>query len=277
MRPYIVAIEVVLSLSVFSTVFAASEAQSPVSHAELLSGDRVLLGTVEEIAGQQARIDTGEVQPRYIPMNVRKAKKLLELKKGDHVEITINDQNLLVDVHAVGEGGHHLILAGQLAQPLVTGHAKAVIRNSRSGKEESHFIRPVARSKVASIPVDVDAVFLIDELDQIVDVTFGSTEAAHEAAELWKKKTPLKGNFSRISGVILDVLPDHTITIRTDEGKQQPYQVRPLVQHRLAHVTKGDAVVLLVDDENMVTDVAIPPHSKSETINGSKEHEKLKP
>ena len=55
-------------------------------------------------------------------------------------------------------------------------------------------LRPVARSKVASVPVGVDAVFLIDELDKIVDVTYGSLEAVHRAAELWQKKTPLKGN-----------------------------------------------------------------------------------
>jgi hypothetical protein len=69
-----------------------------------------------------------------------------------------------------------------------------VIRNSRSGKEESHFIRPVARSKVSSVPVGIEAVFLIDELNKIVDVTFGSPEAIHQAVERWQKQTPLKGH-----------------------------------------------------------------------------------
>jgi hypothetical protein len=35
--------------------------------------------------------------------------------------------------------------------------------------------------------------------------------------------------------------------------------VRPLAQRRPTTLSKGDAVVLLVDDENKVTDVAIPP------------------
>jgi hypothetical protein len=108
---------------------------------------------------------------------------LSQLKKGDRVEITVNDQNLLVDVHTVGESSHHLVVQGRIIEPLVTGHQKAVIRNSRSGKEESHFIRPVARSKVASVPVGIEAVFLIDELNKIVEVTFGSPEAIHQAAE----------------------------------------------------------------------------------------------
>ena len=184
---YVPASILVLSVCLFSTTFADVPAQ-------LLPGDRVLLGTVEEIAGEQARVDTGEVQPRYIPMSARKAKKLSDLKKGDRVEITVNDQNLLVDVHTVGESSHHAVVHGQLAEPLGVGHERAVIRNSDSAKEETHFIRPVARSKVASIPVGSDAVFLIDELNRIVDVTFGSPEAVHEAADLWQKRTPLKAN-----------------------------------------------------------------------------------
>lgn len=229
-------------------------------HHQLLPGDRVLIGTVVEVRSEQARIDTGEGASRFIPMGVRMAKELPALKKGDRVEITLNDQNLLVDVHLVGESSYHRVVEGQLTQPLVTGHDRAVLRTSR-GKEESHFIRPVARSKMASIPVGVDAVFLIDELDRIVDVTFGSKEAVHRAAELWEKKTPLKGNFDRITGVILKPLGNDWIAIRSEDGEEQPYEVRTLAQPRLAKLSKGDAVVLLVDDEGKVTDVAIPPRS----------------
>ncbi|MGQ0667365.1 MAG: hypothetical protein ACT4O4_10040 [Nitrospiraceae bacterium] len=186
------------------------------------------------------------------------AKELPALKKGDRVEVTLNDQNLLVDVHLVGESSYHRVVDGQLAQPLVTGHDRAILRTA-SGNEESHFIRPVARSKVASIPVGADAVFLIDELDKIVDVTFGSQEAVHHAAELWEKKTPLKGNFDRIAGVIFTPLGNDRIAIRSEEGKEQPYEVRPFAQLRLSKLSRGEAVVLLVDEEGKVTDSAIPP------------------
>lgn len=230
------------------------------AHPQLLRGDRILIGTVEEVRGAQARIDTGEGQPRFVPMGVREAKGLPNVKKGDRVEITVNDQNLLVDVHLIGEASYHRVVEGQLAQPLVTGHDRAVLRTTR-GKEESHFIRPVARSKVASIPVDVDAVFLIDEMDRIVDVTFGNTEAVHRAAELWKKKTPLKHSFGRVNGVIVTSLSTNRIVVLSEAGEEQSYEVRPLAQRRLATLSKGDAVVLLVDDEGKVTDVAIPPRS----------------
>lgn len=226
------------------------------AHPQLLPDDRVLIGTVQEVRGDQARIDTGEVEPRYVPMGVRQAKGLPDLKKGDRVEITINDQNLLVDVHLIGEASYHRVVEGRLIEPLVTGHERGVLRTMQ-GKEESHEIRPVARSKVASVPVGVDAVFLIDESDRIVDVTFGSKEAVHRAAELWRKKTPLKGNFDRISGVITTPLQNNTIAIRTDKG-EHAYEVRPLAERRLTNLSKGDAVVLLVDEEHKVTDVAIP-------------------
>jgi hypothetical protein len=243
-------------LSAASIAGAASELEQ--TQPQLFSGDRVLFGTVEDVRSDQARINTGEGQPRYLPMNVRKDKRLPELKKGDLVEITVNDQNLLVDVHKAGESGHHRVVRGQLAGPLETGHDKAVIRTP-NGKEESHLVRPVARSKVASIPVGADVIFLIDELDKIVDVTMGTTESVQRAAELGQKKSPLKGNLSQVTGKILKPLRDNNIVIRTEDGKEHSYQVRPLIQPRLATLSKGDAAVLLVDDENKVTDVAFVP------------------
>ncbi|HLZ35651.1 MAG TPA: hypothetical protein VKP13_16720, partial [Nitrospira sp.] len=196
--------------------------------------------------------------PRYLPMNVRKDKGLPELKVGDLVEITLNDQNLLVDMHKAGEASHHRVVRGQLVEAMPTGHDKAVIRTT-DGKEESHLIRPVAKSKVASIPVGADVIFLIDELDKIVDVTMGSVESVHRAAKLGQQKSPLKGNLAQVSGVILKPLKDNTIVIRTEDGKEHSYQVRPLIQPRLGTLSKGDVAVLLVDDEQKVTDVAFVP------------------
>ena len=243
-------------LSVASIAGAASDVEPP--QPQRFPGNRVLLGTVKEIRSDQALIDIGELQPRYLPMNVRKDKGLQDLKKGDLVEVTVNDQNLLVDVHKAGEATHHRVVRGQLAGPVDTGHDKAVIRTT-SGTEESHLVRPVARSKVASIPVGADVIFLIDELDKIVDVTMGSVDSVRRAAELGQQKSPLKGNLSQVAGVILRPLKDDTIVIRTEDGHEQSYEVRPFIQPRLATLSKGDAAVLLVDEENKVADVAFVP------------------
>ncbi|TKS58543.1 MAG: hypothetical protein EWM73_03486 [Nitrospira sp.] len=243
-------------LSAASIAGAASEVEPP--QPQRFPGNRVLLGTVKEIRSDQAIIDIGELQLRYLPMNVRKDKELSDLNIGDLVEITVNDQNLLVDVHKAGETSHHHVIRGQLAEPVDTGHDKAVIRTT-SGKEESHLVRPVARSKVASIPVGADVIFLIDELDKIVDATMGSVDSVHRAAALGQQKSPLKGNLSQVAGVILRPLKDDTIVIRTEDGNEQSYEVRPLIQPRLAKLSKGDTAVLLVDEENKGADVAFVP------------------
>jgi hypothetical protein len=65
---------------------------------------------------------------------------------------------------------------------------------TEDGKKDSYLVRPLARSKVASVPVGAHAIFLIDERQGIADVTYGSTEdvaeAVVEAQQLWKKITP---------------------------------------------------------------------------------------
>jgi hypothetical protein len=251
---------VVLSVCCLLAPFIeAAAADVERTHSQLLSGNRVLLGTVQEVRSDQVRINTGDLTSRFVPMGVRKAKDLAELTIGDLVEVTVNDQNLLVDVHKAGESGHHRVVPGQLATPMKTGHDAAVMR-TMEGEEESHFVRPVARSKVASIPVGADVSFLIDEMDRIVDVTMGSVESVHRSAALGQQKSPLKGNLSQIAGKILSPLKaDNTIGIWTEDGKKHFYHVRPLIQQRFAALFTGDAVVLLVDEENKVTDVAFLP------------------
>lgn len=259
MRRFIPGLMAVLAVWCISgtPVGEAATGSDPV-HPHLIPGDRILLGTVVDIRSDQAKLTMSEGQPRYLPMNVRKAKGLPELKVGDPVEITINDQNLLVDVHKVGEVSHHRVVRGHLAEPMPTGHDQAVIRTA-DGHEEMHRLRPVAKSKVASIPVRADVIFLIDELDKIVDVTMGDVESVRRAAELGQQKSPLKGNLGQVSGVILKPLKDNTIAIRTEDGKERAYEVRSLVQPRVARLSRGDAAVLLVDEDDKVTDVAYQP------------------
>jgi hypothetical protein len=142
----------------------------------------------------------------------------------------------------------------------VTGHDKAVIQSQEH--EEEYFIRPLARSKVASVPVGVEATFLIDEMNQIVDVTFDSQAKSNKAQELGEKKSPLKGNFKKVTGVLTQPLQDNTVSIQEEGSKAQQYEVRPLVQEKLKQLSKGRTVVLFIDDENKVTDASFPPNEK---------------
>lgn len=239
---------------VFSGAASAHEGKDT-KGSESLSGERVISGTVVEIRGEQAKVDTGEVQPRYLPMNLREEKGLPTLKEGDRVEITVNDQNLIVDVHLAGEESHHRMVHGVLAQPLVTGHEKAVIK-SKEGQEKSHNIRPLARSKVASIPVGAEVIFLIDEMDQIVDVTFENETEVDKVQQPEKKKSPLKGNFKKVSGILKQPLKDNMISVQQDGKKEQQYEVRTIIQDKFKKLSSGQELILFVDEENKVTDVA---------------------
>ena len=179
-RHWMAIVGVVCTLSMFLGAQAASgDDETP-----LLQGQRHIRGTVEPIRGEQFQLDTGETKPRFIPLKEAKEKGFPEIKIGDVVELTINDQSLLVDFHPLDQSGQpvghqHQILKGQIAQPLVIGHDRALIR-TEDGKESSYQIRTQARSKMASIPVGADAVIMVDETNKIVDVNFASKEAASQ-------------------------------------------------------------------------------------------------
>jgi hypothetical protein len=255
LKPAAIAFACVLPLAAVN-----AEAQEGSLDHEHILGNRILQGIVEEIRSDQARVNTGEGQPRFVPMNVRKDKGLSDLHIGDHVEITVNDQNLLVDVHKVGEDSHHRIVHGQLAVALGTGHETAVIRTPE-GKEESHGIRPVARSKVASIPVGADVTFLLDELNKIVDVTLGTHDNAVQAAAHGQKSL-IKGNLRQVSGAITTTLQNDVIGIRTEDGNEHSFHSRPHILERLAKLSRGQSATLHIDDEQQVADVSFSQAEK---------------
>ncbi|WP_447985213.1 hypothetical protein [Nitrospira sp. Nam74] len=261
-QPWVRIVSVVSMLAFPLGAMAASQPHE--GESKILQGERHVRGTVEEIKGGQLQLNTGEVQPRFIPLKAAKEKGLPEIKIGDVIELTINDQNLLVDYHVVDESGQplghtkHQIVKGQIAQPLVIGHDRALIR-TEDGKELSFVIRTQARSKMASIPVGVEAVFMVDETNKIVDVNFANKEATEQAGKMFDEKSSPKGAQQRVLGTVMKPMQENRITIRTRDGQEQPFEVRPLMREKMAKLTKGEAVVLLIDGENQVADVAIPP------------------
>jgi hypothetical protein len=244
----------ILPLALPTSMVSAAEIPGA-QHRDLISGDRTLLGTVLEVRSGQYKVDTGLGQPRFIPIQVRKDKGLPDLKQGDRITISLNDQNLIIDVHLVGEASHHRVIEGHLTQSLITGHSKAVIL-TKEGQQEPFFIRPLARSKMASIPVGVNAIFLIDEINTIVDVTYTNKEAAVHASHFSNQKTPLKGNFRQVTGTIVTPLNNDMISIRTDKGQEEHYEVRQLIQEKMEGLLQGQTVVLFIDNDNKVTDVS---------------------
>lgn len=108
---------------------------------------------------------------------------------------------------------------------------------------------------MSAIPVNVPAVFLTDEANKVIDVTFGSEEVLQRKTGEWKKSPP-KAPYRRVEGTV--VRSPGWIMVKTTDGKEQMFEVRPYVQEKLAHAGEGADVVLMIDDENKVSDVARP-------------------
>ena len=267
-----VVLTITLATMVAVGLGSLASADPPDGKQKALQGEQQVEGTVEEVKSDQIRVNTGEVQPRFIPLKEAKEKGLPEIHKGDRLVITVNDQNLIVDYHLAGKSGealkaHHHVVKGQIAQPMVIGHERATIRTD-SGKEETFEIRSQARSKVAAIPIGIDAVFLLDETNKIADVNFEDKRAVEHAKDPSHIKSPTKGAQRRVTAVLIEPLSKDRITVRTMDGKEQPYEVRTAIKDRVAQIPKGKVIVLLVDEENKVADIAVPPGAKEQGDRG---------
>lgn len=224
----------------------------------LLKANRSVFGTVRALTSDQIKVDIGEVQPRFLPLNQAEQKGFPSIAEGDQVIVVLNAQNLLVDYHPLdGEASAHSIIRGSITQTLPVGQETVVIKSG--GKEQSFPIRSQARSKVAAIPVGAAAVFLIDETDQIADVGLASHRAGTERA---KPMTPIKGAHRKVDGTVTSPLKKNTIIVRTADGAEKPFEVRETLHEQIASLRKGDAVILLVGTDDKVIDVAVPPETR---------------
>ena len=225
---------------------------------KLLKGNRSVLGKVLAITSDQIKVDIGEVQPRFLPLKQAQQKGFPGITEGDDLIVVLNAENLLVDYHPLdGQASAHTIIRGEIAQNLPVGQEQVVIKSA--GKELSFTIRSQVRSKVAAIPVGVAAVFLIDETNQIADVGLSGRQTGIQAERLTDSMPPIKGAHKQIDGTVTSPLRADRITVRTANGSEKPFEVRELIHSKLAALRKGDAVILLLDTENKVIDVAVPP------------------
>jgi hypothetical protein len=225
-------------------------------HLVLLPGERVVLGTVEEIAGGMIRVNIGELEPRFLSVKRAVEQGEWPIKKGDRVEIAVSAENLVVDYHPINAPGWHRLIKGRLAQPLIVGYGWAVIR-TEGGKEEAFAVQSLARLKVAAMPINVPALIQIGETNQILDATFGNEQDLQHRAQEWKRAVPTAPD-RQLEGTLVKP-PTVVVTIRGKDGKEQQYEVRPFVEERLATVPQNGDVILLLDGESKVTDVAVPP------------------
>ncbi len=232
-------------------------AQAEKGNEIVLPDDRLVVGVVEEVRDHEVKVNTGELMPRFLSLKEGRQNQGRPLIKGDLLEIWVNNQDLVVGYHPLDTLGWHRIIRGTLVQPLAVDQEWAVIKPAKE-KEEAFAIRPLAKSKVAALPVGAPALFLIDKAKKIVDVTFGNEQALQQAIQGWRGSPPM-GVDREIRGTFVKSGPSNQVTILTSEGAQQTFEARPFLQKKLNDLARGARVILLIDGEGKVTDLAIPP------------------
>lgn len=232
--------------------------------AEFLQGFHHRQGTVEEMKGEQIHIDTGENQPWIISLKSQRMRRSSDPQAGDIIDLTFNEHSALMDYDIANAGGltegsdNHLILNGHIAEPLMSSHRTARIRTDE-GKELSLEVHPQVRSKMSSLPIGIDAVFMLDETNTIVDVNFASEEAAQRAGQVFDDKAPSTVAYQNVVGTIVKALDNNRILIRTDDGAEKEFEVRVSLRDTIAGLPNGQSVVLMIDEAHTVAEMAVIP------------------
>lgn len=241
-----------------SRLLAQATKQEHQNEQKLFQGNRTVLGKVEAVTSDQIKVDIGEVQPRFLPLKQAREKNFPTINPGDDLIITVNDQNLIVDYHPLESPSHdHKVVRGKIADTMPIGHDRVVIKGV-DGKEQSYNVRSQARSKLASIPVGTPAIFLLDETNQVADATFAGLSAAKDAHKNFEDKSSIKGAHRQINGTVVEPLRVDHITLNTGDAERS-FEVRGVMHERISKLQKGESVILLVDKDNKVVDIAVPP------------------
>jgi hypothetical protein len=92
----------------------------------------------------------------------------------------------------------------------------------------------------------------------VADATIAGADAAREAHKNPEDKSPIKGANRQIDGTVGEPLRADRITLNTGAGERS-FEVRDVMHERISRLHKGESVILLVDQDNKVVDIAVPP------------------
>jgi hypothetical protein len=217
----------------------------------LIPGNRLVAGRIVSIRANQIEIDIGNPQSLYVPLRPAKVKGQT-FKVGEPIIVTLNDHNAVVDYHHPGERSDHQVVRGKLSTPLTVGLDKAVIETDQGTK--TFTVADRAKGKLTAIPVGADAFFLADETGQLVDAQLASRQAVHESAE--NNKARIKGAHQQIQAVFKGTGRDGMLKI-AEQGREREVPYRPPL-NKLDRLQPGQDVVLLMDDQGYVLEIATP-------------------
>lgn len=222
----------------------------------LLPGNRLVLGRINEIRSNQIEIDIGTPQPLFVPLKPAEVKGQT-YKPGDPIVVTLNDHNAVVDYHHPDDTSHHQIIRGRLKTPLTVGLDKAVIDTEKGVK--TFIVADRARGKLSAMPVGPELLFMADETGHLVDAQLASKEAVQESAE--NNKARIKGAHRQMRAVFQGVerlSADGEGRVKIlQQGSEKKLPYRPPLD-KLDRLQVGQDVVLLMDDQGYVLEIATP-------------------
>ena len=216
-----------------------------------LPGDRLVTGRIMSIRGNQIEIDIGTVEPLYVPLRPARIKGQT-FEVGQPIIVTLNDHNAVVDYHHPNERSDHQVVRGKLTTPLTVGLDKAVIETPQGTK--TFMVTDRAKGKLTAIPVGVEAFFLADESGKLVDAQLASADAVKESAH--NNKARIKGAHEQVRATFKGKGGHDTLKI-AEQGKDREVPYRPPLE-KLDRLKPGQDVVLLMDDQGYVLEVATP-------------------
>ena len=217
-----------------------------------LAGNRMVTGRVKDIRGGQLEIDIGNPESLYIPLQPAKDKRQT-YKVGDAIIVTLNDHNAVVDYHHPCEQSHHQVIKGRLTTPLAVGLDKAIIETDQG--TQSFMVAERAKGKLTAIPVGADVLFMTDETGLLVDAQLASPDAVRESAH--NNKARIKGAHDQVRAIFQGMSGNDRIKIATEQGTQREVPFWPPLS-KLERLRPGQEVVLLMDDQGYVLEIASP-------------------
>ena len=216
-----------------------------------LPGNRLVTGRILSIRSNQMEIDIGNVKSLYVPLRPAQVKGQT-FEVGQPIIVTLNDHNAVVDYHHPNERSDHQVLHGRLTTPLTVGLDKAVIETKDGTK--TFMVTDRAKGKLSAIPVGVDAYFLADESGQLVDAQLASPEAVRESGQ--NNKARIKGAHEQVKATFKGQGGEGKLKI-AEAGKEREVPFRPPLE-KLDRLKPGQDVVLLMDDQGYVLEIATP-------------------
>ena len=216
-----------------------------------LPGDRLVTGRIVSIRGNQMEIDIGNVKSLYVPLRPARVKGQT-FEVGQPIIVTLNDHNAVVDYHHPNERSDHHVIRGKLTTPLTVGLDKAVIETQQGTK--TFMVTERAKGKLTAIPVGVEAFFLADESGKLVDAQLASAEAVRESGH--NNKARIKGAHEQLRATFKGTSSDRSLKI-AEQGKEREVPFRPPLE-KLDRLKPGQDVVLLMDDQGYVLEIATP-------------------